>query len=811
MSNFIQDLRYAARLLAKNPGFALVAVLTLALGIGANTTIFTWVNGFLLNGFPGVPDADRLLAINFVYRGGGSTSFSYPDFDDFRMRADKIDIVGMDMEAMNLKLGDEGERIWGKIVTGNFFEGLGVRPALGRGFQPDEWKSVGSHPVVVISHALWQRKFAGDPGIVGRTITLNNTQFHVVGVTPEDFRGAYVGLAFDAYVPMQMFGVFSPGGGSRMEQRGNHWFDGLAKLKPGVSLEEAQAQLAVVSKQLSDAYPDTNRDMVGTLYPLYRSPYGATSVMGPVLIILSGVVGLVLLIACANVANLLLAKASARRKEIAIRVSLGASRGQLVRQLLTESMLLAFAGGALGVAFAFWSWDLLLSFMPSADLPIALTGNNMDWLTLSYTFALSLVTGLLFGLAPALEASRRDVVSTLKDEGSVGGSKGRLRNSLVVAQVSLSLLLLVSAGLLLRSLANAQSLTAGFQPKGVWLGSVDLFPSGYTPETGREFQRQLLQRVSTLPGVEVASLARRVPLGFGGSSTSSIRVEGFTAVKDEDRPFASINNVSPNYFRSMGIEILRGRDFNAQDLRGAQNVVVINDVMVQRYWKDREPLGGVVHLGDTAMTVVGVVRSHKYRSLAEAPRPFLYLPLEQWYRSDVTLHVRTQGEPGALSSSLRSAFRELDATLPLFNVTTLDNHIGAATFAQRLGGYMLAAFGALALLLAAIGIYGVMSFSVSQRTREIGIRMALGAGQQNILGMVLGQGAFLIGIGVALGLGVALTAAAWLRSLLLNVSPRDPLTFVVVPVILAAVALLATLIPARRATRVDPLVALRHD
>jgi len=810
MSNFLQDVRYALRMMARNPGFALVAVLTLALGIGANTTIFTWVDGFLLHGIPGVPDAGRLMVFSTDYRGT-YMSLSSPDLEDFQARADKVDLVAMDMQPMSLKEGDEAERIYGCLVSSNYFAGLGVHPVLGRGFTPEEGKTPLTHPVVVISHALWQRKFAGDKNMAGRTITLNNTPFTVVGVAPEDFRGTYVGLAFDAYVPFQMHQKFMQGG-SRLGQRGNHWFDALAKLKPGVSESEAQAQLRVISKQLSDAYPESNKDVVGQISPIWKAPYGATSVMGPVLIILTAIAGLVLLIACANVANLLLARASARRKEIAIRVSLGAGRGQLVRQLLTESMLLSSLGGLAALATAFWSWDLLLSFLPTADLPIALQQNGLNWKTMVYTFALSLATGLIFGLAPALAASRRDVVSTLKDEtsGVVGGGKGRLRSSLVVAQVSLSLILLVSAGLLLRSLANANSLKTGFVAQGVWLGSMDLFPAGYTPDTGREFEKRLLERVSALPGVQIASLARRVPLGFGGNSSNSIEVEGYQPAKDE-APFASYNQVSPNYFRTMGIDILRGREFNAQDARNGQLVAVINEALAQRYWKDREALGGRIRFGDQWLTVVGIARTHKYNRLNEPPRPYLYLALDQYYRPDVTLQVKTAGDPAALTASVRAVFRGLDSTLPLFNITTLDNHILASTFTQRLGSYLLSGFGALALLLAAIGIYGVMSFSVAQRTREIGIRMALGAARGDILAMMMRQGAWLVGLGLAVGLVIALAAGGALKAILINVDARDPLTLGAVALLLGLVAMLASYLPARKAMGVDPLVALRHE
>ncbi len=808
MNNLLQDLKYAVRMLAKTPGFTAIAVVTLALGIGANTTIFSWVNGFLLNGYPGVPDAQRMVILSSAYRGA-NWSLSYPDYQDFRDRADKLDIAVMDMAPMSLKVGEGAERVWGKLVNGNYFQALGVRPALGRAFLPEEDKTLGTHPVVVIGHGLWQRRFAGDPGIVGREIWLNNTAFTVVGVAPEDFHGTFIGLTFDVYAPVMMHETFN-GRSTRLTQRGNHWLDAVAKLKPGVSLREAQAQLDVISQQLGEAYPNTNKDVVGTLYPVWKAPYGATQVMGPVLLVLSGVVGLVLLIACANLANLLLARATVRRREIAIRLSLGASRARLVRQLLTESVLLALAGGALGILLGVWSWDLLLSFMPAVDLPIAVD-QGMNRQVLGFTLGLSVLTGLLFGLAPALEASGRDVAHALKDETGTGSArKGRLRSALVVAQVALSLLLLISSGLLLRSLEHAQSVRLGFNPDGVLLANIDLFPNGYTPETGRAFQQRLHERLRALPGAEVASLARRVPLGFGGASGTSIVVEGYTAAKDES-VFANYNQVTPDYFRTMGTELRRGRDFTDGDTLAAPLVAVINEAMAARYWAGREALGGRFRLDKEWVTVAGVVETSKYRQLNEPPRPFFFLPLAQAYRPDVTLQVRTAGDPGALSSALRAEVSALDPILPVFNVTTLNDHIRAASFQQRLGGSLLAGFGALALALAAIGIYGVMSFGVAQRTREIGVRMALGARRGDILRLVLGYGMRLAGIGLAIGMVVAFAASNLLGGLLLGVSARDPITFAGVAGVLGAVALAATYVPARRATRVDPMVALRHE
>ncbi len=810
MSNLLQDLRYAFRAMAKSPGFTSVALLTLALGIGANTTIFTWVNGFLLNGYPGIPAQDRLVVFSTEFRGN-YMSVSYPDFVDFRDKNSVFSgLVAMDMTALSLTVDKEAERAWGLLVSGNYFDALGVRLAQGRGFLPDEDKTPNAHPVAVISDALWHHRFAGDPGIVGKQITLNKHPFTVVGVAPRDFHGTYIGLSLDIYVPLMMQERLVPGG-NRLEHRGNHWLDCLAKLKSGIGRQQAQAELDVLSKQLSEAYPNTNRDVRGTLYPIWRAPYGATSVMGPVLLILSGVVALVLLIACANVANLLLARAATRRREIAIRVSLGASRARLVRQLLTESVLLSCMGGATGIALAYWSWDLLLLFMPSVDFPITLA-QGLDFRVMAFALALSVVTGLIFGLAPALEGSRSDLVTALKDDaGTVAGShKAGLRNTLVVAQISLSLLLLIAAGLLLRSLEHAQAVKLGFRPENVFLASLDLFPNGYTKETGRAFFNQLRERIASLPGVEAVSLSRRVPLGFGGSSGSSIEVEGYQAAKDENL-FANYSQVSPDYFRSMGIKLRSGREFTVQDTATTPLVAVINEAMANRYWPGKDPVGRRFSMGGDWFVVIGVVETSKHRQLNEPPRPFCYMTLEQSYRPDVTIHVRTARDAAAMTAAVRTIMRSLDPHLPLFNVTTLENHIGAATFSQRLGGSLLAAFGSLALLLAAIGVYGVISFGVNQRTREIGIRMALGARRFEILRMIVGHGSRLMAVGLALGLTAAFFTTKALASLLLGVSASDPATFVGIAVLLAAVSLAAMYIPARRAMRIDPSVALRYE
>jgi len=813
METLWQDLKFGARMLLKQPGFTAVAVLTLALGIGANTAIFSWVQFFLLRGFPGVPNTSRTVIPAFQGRAGVTTSFSYPDYLDYRDRNSTLSgLIVSDMQPLSLSREGTSERVWGMLVSGNYFDALEVRPVCGRGFLPDEDKVPLAKPVAVISYGLWQRRFAGDPDIVGKSITLNNHSFTVVGVAPADFHGSFVGLQFDIWVPMMMQEWIRPAKGV-LTARGNHWLDGVARLKPGVSREQAQADLNVIAKQLEKEFPNTNAGYSVVLFPLWRAPYGAVKVMSPVLMILSGLVAVVLLIACANVANLLLARASARRKEIAVRLSLGAGRGRLIRQLLTESVLLSLLGGVLGILIAFWSFDLLLAFLPTIDVPVDLTDQSLSGNVLLFTTVLSLLTGLIFGLAPALGASRADVVTALKDESGTlgaGSSKSRLRNSLVVGQVALSLLLLICAGLLLRSLQNAESINPGFNPRNVLLATLDMYPSGYSPETGRQFYARVLERVAALPGVESVSLARRVPLGFGGSSSTSFEPEGYQPQKDEFI-WAFYNNTSPGYFQTMQVPILKGRDFSERDADAAPRAVVINDALATRYWPGLDPIGKRIRLGGEWLTVIGVVGNFKVRGLNEEPWPALFLSLLQYYRPDTTLHVRTKGDPAAFTPDLRAAVQTLDSNLPLSSVRTLEDHTGAATFVNRLGGSMLGVFGGLALLLAAVGVYGVVSFGVSQRTREIGIRIALGASRRDIFRLVVGQGTRLALIGISAGLALALGVTHFLEKVLFNVSARDPLTIAGVMVLLAAAALLACYLPARRAAKVDPMVALRYE
>jgi putative ABC transport system permease protein len=811
MGSLFRDIRYAARVLAARPGFTAVAVLTLALGIGANTTIFSWVKALLLQPLPGVPEQERLAVLLTTSALGDFRSSSYPDFVDLRDGIrEHAGLVAFEMAPLSWASGAQTERVWGCLVSGNYFDVLGVPAALGRTFLPEEDRTPEAAPVVVVSHGFWKRHLGGDPAAVGKKTRFNGRELTIVGVAPEGFAGTMVGLSFDVWIPMMMQAWMVPG--DRLGQRGERWLEALARLGPGVGLEQAQAEVDGVARRLAQEFPETNAGQGAALLPLWKSPWGAPEIFRPVLAVLAGVVGLVLLIACANVANLSLARSAGRSREIAIRLSVGAGRGRLVRQLLTESLLLAALGGAAGLFLALWSSGLLAAFLPPTHLPVGVAPSvgSREFL---FALGLTALTGMVFGLAPALQATRPDVVAALKDEaGALAGSRHRskLRNVLVVAQVALSLLLLVSAGLFLRSLRNAQGIDPGFDTRSLLLGSVDLLPNGYDEARGLALYRELLRRVQGVPGVRSASFAQRVPLGFDGRSDTTISIEGYEPRADEELDI-EYNVVGPGYFGTMGIPIEAGRDFAEQDGPGQARVVIVNDAFARRYWPGAEPLGRRIRIGDETIAVVGVAHDIRQHGLGEEAYPFLYWPLFQHYRPDVVLHVRAEGDPLGVVEPVRQEVQRLDPSLPLFDVKPIGEHLRIAVFTQRMSGMLLGGFGLLALVLAAVGIYGVMAYSVSLRTHEIGLRMALGADARDVLRLVVGQGLRLTGIGIVLGMAGALGMTRLVQGQLLGVSPTDPATFAAVALLLGAVAVLASYLPARRAAHLDPLVALRHE
>ncbi|MCA1591405.1 MAG: ABC transporter permease [Acidobacteria bacterium] len=836
MRNLWQDLRYAVRMLLKNPGFTAVAVISLALGIGANTSIFSFVNAILLRPLP-VAEPERLA---FVYSGSRSDPYnvsSYPDYVDYRDKNEVLsDLVAYSGINVSLNTDDQPEQISGLIVTGNYFDALGVRAALGRTFLPDEDRTPGARPVAVIGHALWQGRFMGDPSIVGKQMLLNGQSFTIVGVAPKNFDGTDVGRANDIYVPMMMQAVVRPPRGGYSGEmnpdllavRGSSWLEIIGRLKPGVTIAQAQAAMTTLAKGMEQAYPQTNKDQLATLSPASKGDPTQRGTLLSVAGLLTAVVGLVLLIACANVANLLLARASGRRREISIRLALGASRGRLIRQLMTESVLLALVSGVVGLLLAVWLVDALQSYTPPGNFfPVAFDF-SLDTRVLGFALLISLLTGVIFGVAPALQASNPNLVPALKDETMVLPGRGvrrfSLRNVLVVAQVALSLVLLVCAGLFLRSLRQAQSIDPGFDPSHVLSMPLNVNLLHYTKPQAQEFYRRVIERVEALPGVESATLTRTPPLS-GASRQSTVLVEGGQGpaaasnsegggLPSENPNITLASSVALKYFQTLSIPLLRGRDFDERDREGAPGVVIINETFARRYFPSEDPLGKRLSLSGAKgpwLEVVGLARDGKYITLGEMPAPFVYQPLMQRHESGMVLLVRAGGDPSNLVTGIRRETQALERNLPVTNFRLMTEMLNTSLFPARMGAVLLGVFGLLALLLASVGLYGVMAYSVARRTREIGIRMALGARSGDVLGLVLREGMTLVGIGVVLGVAVAFAATRMLAGFLYGVSTSDPATFAGVTVALAATALVASFIPARRAARVDPAISLRYE
>jgi predicted permease len=806
-----QDIRYGWRLMIRKPAFTLVAVLTLGLGIGANTTMFSWAETTMQRQIGGVPNGDRFVALNGTTRTRSDLSLSYPDFVDYRSRRpDSVDdLIVYTLVPMNLRTDGDPQRVFGQLVSGNFFDTLGVRPILGRGFLPEEDATPTTHPVVVFSHNFWQRRFASDPAIVGRTVTLNGHAFSVIGVAPPGFRGTEPYLNLDLFVPMMMQSWVASGG-DRLRVRSNSWLESMVKLKPGVSIDRAQADLSLIASDLANAYADDKGRGV-KLFELWRAPSSGGPAVTAVMGIQLAVAGVILLIACANVGNLLLARAAGRQRETAVRLTLGASRRRLLQQLLTESALLAGAGGVCGVVIAYWTKDLVKLFIPPAPLPIDMNP-ALSVPVLLYALAATAVSIVAFGLAPALQGSSTVGAALKESSGSVTSSprRGRLRQALVVGQVALSLLLLVSAGLFLRTLQKAELVDPGFSARQGLFASVDLLPAGYDAARGRAFFSNAIDRLRELPGVDAASLTSRLPLGFGGNSDFGATIDGYTPAANEEITIY-YTRVGADYLKTMGIPLVAGREFTDRDAPDRPDVGIINETFARRYFPGRSPIGGRIHTGERTVEVVGVAHDGKYASITEAPRAFLYLPVQQFYRPDAVVLVRTRGNPADLVARLHQVFRALDPNVPLFDVRTIEEHLEIAVFMQRMIASILGAFGVLALVLATVGLYGVIGAIAAQRTPEIGMRMALGATPRDIVSLIVRQGLGMTMTGVGLGLVAAAGAARLFKSLLVGVTATDAVSFAATTLLLVLVALLATYLPARRAARIDPLQALRNE
>lgn len=827
MDTMLRDLRYALRTLLKSPGFTVVAVVTLALGIGGTTAIFSVVNTVLLRPLPGVVEPDRLVAVyTSDYSSGVYGTSSHPDFRDYREQVTAFSglaaFTGFAAE-MNLSASGEPERIDVVLASGNYFEVLGVQAALGRALLPT---ANGADAVAVLSHAAWRQRFGGAPQAIGSTIRLNGRAFTVAGVMPEGFHGTNMAAVPDAWIPLSLADVVfdSPG---ILERRGSRWLAMVGRLQAGATIGQAAAETRTVATQLAEAWPETNLGTLQepdearpmTLVPASEAMIDPESRETVVRIawLLGSAALLVLLIACANIANLQLVRATGRGGELALRFSLGASRPRVVRQLVTESVLLALAGGAAGLLLAASLAGLVLrsAFVTELVAADALPASVLDVEVLGFAVLVSFGTGVIFGLAPALRASRTELVAVLKEGSSRTAARGGLtgcRNALVAGQVALALVLLIGAGLFITSLKETLAVDRGYTLESALLASLDIRSGGYGQAEGLAFFERLKERVAAQPGVVSAALARLVPVTPGGMRRV-VAIDGYLPQPGEDMEL-NFNVVGRDFFRTLGIELLRGRGFLESDADGSPAVAVVNETFARRYFGSTDPVGRTFRQGGAGgdpVRIVGLARDGKYRSLHEAPMPYVYLPLSQNYATDVNVIVATTGDPMSALPAVRAELAQLDPDLPLFGARTLDQHLGEAVARERTVSRLAAAFGLVALLLAALGIYGVMSYLVTQRTREIGTRIALGAGAGAIMRLVLGRGALLALVGLGLGLAVAVGVTRLMASLLFGVSATDPVIFAGVAVALAAVAMLACYVPARRATKIDPLRALREE
>jgi putative ABC transport system permease protein len=815
-----QDLRYAVRLLFRNPLFALTAIVSLAIGIGANTAIFTIANALLFRPPSGVIAPGRLVDIGRSQNGQGFDNGSYPNYLDIRKRTTVCEDVyayRFGAEPMSLGGQDGAERVFGDMVTLNYFTILGTRPAIGRLFSTVDSEEPGAAPVAVLSHSFWRRRFNGDPAVVGQTIRLNSRPFTVIGVTPEGFHGTSV-LTGDLWVPMSMIADVSPRlSSSLLTSRESVWLLMGARLKTGVSVKQAQAEMGIIGEALEREFPAANRGK--GLRVVMQSPIpGNGAPVAAFFAVLMGIVSLVLAIACANVAGVLLARATARRREIAVRLAIGAGRARLVRQLLVESVLLFVIGGFAGLALARVMTTVLVSMLPTLPVPVDLS-LPLDGRAVGFTLGLSLVAAVLAGLAPALHGSRMEVMGDLKADAMGGPERSRLRSAFVVGQVAFSIMLVVAAILFVRALEKAGTIDAGFDPRGVELASLDLSLAGYTADTGPVFTRELIQRVRQAPGVESATLAAMVPLGNGGLGLGGLAVPGAAATSGPRFVESDWNVVTPGYFAAMRMTLVSGRDFTDGDREGAPDVVIVNETAARRWWAGRDPVGqtllqriGTRESPDATrtLTVVGVARDSKYRDLGEGPRTFVYVPVAQQYVPRLTIVARaTNGQ--RLAAELRRLVASLNSNLPIVNAQTFEDYAALGLVPQRIAASVSGSLGLVGLLLAAMGIYGVTAYMVTSRTREIGVRVALGAQRSDVVRMVLRQGMWLAAWGGVAGLALAAASARLLGSLLFGIGPADPVSFIGSAALFCVVGLVACYVPARRAVAIDAMRALRHE
>ena len=809
MRNIVQDLRFAVRTLAKTPGYTATVILTLAIGICANATVFTWIRSVLGNPLPGVPRAERLVTIETLTPSRETIDNSFPDYRDFRDQSKLLaGMFAFKERPLSLGLGRDSTIVWSMMVTGNYFEALGLQPATGRFFSAEEQKETpGGAPVVVLGYRFWEQRFGRNAAVVGQRIRLNKQEFTVVGVAPRGFQGTIGGLRFDVYVPLMMMRALT-GNDRWIENRGSRPLYLMARMRDGVTLEQGRAEIATIAQRLAREYPDSNKDHGATLLPIAEATRGAQSVLGTPLRILMGVAGVVLLIVCANVANLQLARATRRHRELSVRRALGASRARVGAMLLTESLMLAAGGGIAGVVLSLWSVEFLRVLFPEQYLPIYLSLET-DWAVLLFVALLCVLTAVLAGLAPVLQTSRASQAELLASGRNAGAAAGsnRTRSALVMAEISLAMVALVCAGMLYRSYQNARQANPGFEPNGVLIAGLNLSAGGYDREQGLVFLKRVQERLSGMPGIAGTALAEDVPLGFDGGSWEDIEVDGYVPGPNENMKIYR-NLVTPGYLDLMKIPLRAGRDFTERDDRQAPFVVIVNESFVNRFFAGRDPINRKVRGWGRDLTVIGVAADSKYSSLRETHKPYMYMTLPQFYRADIglALHVRAaSGDTRNLIPVVRGEIQALDGAVLSSVIVPLVEYMSAAYVTEQTGAMVLSVLGGVALVLAVLGLFSVMAYTVVQRTAEIGIRLALGAPPAQIRRMMLRQGVVIAGIGVAIGV------AQFLGGVLYGVLPVDAPSLLGASALLLVVGSAAAYFPAIRASRVDPLVALRYE
>ena len=819
MGSMLQDMRYGIRTLLKNPGFTAVAILTLALGIGANTAIFSLVDAFLLRPLP-VKNPAEITTLAYQLKGGLLiNNFSVPDYRDVREQTTDVfsNVIAYQISLDGLSVDGKADRIMTSYGAGNFFSALGLRPALGRFILPSEEETPGANPVMVLSYSYWKVHFGGDPEVVGKKVSMDGRPVTIVGVAPEEFHGLFAFGDIQAFLPLGM-ATMSGNPSDFMTNRGFRIVFALARLRPGVSIGQAQASLNVVSHRMARENPKEDQDLSLQVYPELRSrpnpdPKNTIFIVSGLFM---GLAALVLVLACVNVANILLVRATVREREMAIRAALGAGRARLIRQLLTESILLAVGGGIAGIILGYWGSSAMGQINLATDLPVRLDF-GFDWRVFGFAFGAALLTGLIVGIVPAIRASRGNLAHILHEGGrGLVGGRNRLRSALVVAQVAGSLMLLIIAGLFTRSLGEAQKTNLGFNANQLVNFFMDPNEIGYSEVQGREFYKNLLARVQSLPGVVSASTANSTPMGYYNNG-DTVEVEGYVNPPGQPAPIALYNVVSPDYFKTMGIPLLRGRAFTEADDQNGQYVGIINEATGKKFWPNLDPIGRTYKIGADpkhSITVVGVAKDSRYQGVTGPINPYFYVPFAQHYTNNSleALQVRTAAAPEAMMPVIEHEIQSLAPELPVFDVKTMKESLNTLNglLIYQIGATLAAALGILGLILALVGVYGVISFAASQKTHEIGIRMALGAQPAQILKMIFRQGFVIVAVGLGIGILAALAAARVVGNFL-TVSATDPLTYMIVSAALTAVALLACYIPARRAMRVDPMEALRYE